>query len=82
MINKEEETTSFAEKLEQRGWLQGAIIEKDEATSLLKTPRCNLIDVNAEALNSEEFILLVASQSCDIANQDTHTKIARLLCRD
>ena len=73
MINKEEETTSFAEKREQRGWLQGAIIEKNEATSLLKTHRCNLIDVNAEALNSEEFILLVASQSCDIANNAVNT---------
>lgn len=56
--------------LEAKGWLQGCIIPKDQAVALLEHGNTTCIDINKTLLLDDEFVLVVASQSCDIARDE------------
>ncbi|WBA14804.1 hypothetical protein [Salinivibrio proteolyticus] len=56
--------------LEARGWLQGCLIPKESAIDLLEQEATCCIDIDQPALADDDFVLVVASQSCDIARND------------
>jgi hypothetical protein len=61
---------NFGSDLEAKGWLQGCIIEKQQALILLEMKDTICIDIDKVKLAEEDFVLLVASQSCDIARNE------------
>ncbi|MGF1764838.1 hypothetical protein [Aliivibrio kagoshimensis] len=65
--------SSLGEQLEMNGWLQGSIISGNCAIETLK--QCRVIDLDVSRLVKDEFILIVASQSCYIARSDDESSI-------
>lgn len=61
---------NFGSTLETKGWLQGCIIPKEQAVVLLGHENTTCIDVNKAGLVDDNFVLVVASQSCDIARDE------------
>lgn len=61
---------NFGSILEAKGWLQGCIIEKQQALILLGMEDTICIDINKAKLAEEDFVLVVASQSCDVARDE------------
>ncbi|AYC06560.1 hypothetical protein ACSVJV_001987 [Vibrio cholerae] len=61
---------NFGSTLEAKGWLQGCIIPKEQAVVLLGHEKTTCIDVNKAELVDDHFVLVVASQSCDIARDE------------
>ena len=57
--------------LEESGWLQGAIIRHSDAKEILQSSIC--IDVDLESIASRKFVLLVATQSCNLVNDVVQT---------
>lgn len=57
--------------LEESGWLQGAIIRHSDAKEILQSSIC--IDVDLESIDSRKFVLLVATQSCNLVNDVVQT---------
>ncbi|TVL59203.1 hypothetical protein AYJ00_13620 [Shewanella algae] len=64
-------TQSVGKRLEDRGWLQGSIIEKDHSLPLIFAGTC--IDVDPNELAALDFVLIIATQSCNIANANVNT---------
>ncbi|MCU8069890.1 hypothetical protein [Shewanella sp. SM32] len=62
---------SIGKQLEARGWLQGSIIDKEHCRTLLE--HATLIDVDLDHLLSKDFVLIVATQSCNLANDNVNT---------
>lgn len=64
-------TLSIGKQLESKGWLQGSIISKVSGLPLIY--QGILVDIVAEELAEHDFILIVATQSCNIANSAVNT---------
>ncbi|EKZ9012018.1 hypothetical protein CGJ07_23490 [Vibrio parahaemolyticus] len=64
-------TQSVGKQLEDRGWLQGSIIEKVHSLPLIFAGTC--IDVDPNELAALDFVLIIATQSCNIANANVNT---------
>lgn len=64
-------TQSVGKQLEDRGWLQGSIINKEQSLPLIYQGTC--IDVTPDCLAAHDFMLIVATQSCNIANAGVNT---------
>lgn len=64
-------TRSTGKLLEDRGWLQCALIDKDQALPLLS--KGILIDLSAETTAQSDFVLILATQSCNLAHSDVNT---------
>lgn len=64
-------TLSVGKVLEERGWLQCTVIDKGCGLPLLYNG--TLIDVDADSVAQYDFVLVVATQSCNIANKDVNT---------
>jgi hypothetical protein len=61
---------NYGYQLEKKGWLQGNIISKEQAIVLLQDQKALCVDINKTELIQEDFVLIVASQSCDLARND------------
>jgi len=61
---------NFGSTLEDKGWLQGRIIPKEQAFALLQMQSTICIDINDASLVNDNFFLVVASHSCDIARNE------------
>lgn len=59
----------YGEALEHKQWLQGTIVTAENAKAIVENAS-NLIEIDPQQLLSGDFILLTASQSCYIANDD------------
>lgn len=64
-------TQPVGQQLEKRGWLQGSIIDKAQSLPLIYQSTC--IDVIPDELAAHDFVLVVATQSCNIANIGVNT---------
>lgn len=64
-------TESISTTLEKRGWLQGALINKEQSLTLLA--KSTLIDVILQDLEDKDFDLIVVTQSCNIASDKVTT---------
>ncbi|HHF3085174.1 TPA: hypothetical protein ACPJ1F_003383 [Vibrio diabolicus] len=64
-------TQPVGQQLEKRGWLQGSIIDKAQSLPLIYQGIC--IDVNPDELAAQDFVLVVVTQSCNIANNGVNT---------
>jgi hypothetical protein len=64
-------TLSVGKQLESKGWLQGSIISKLSGLPLIY--QGILVDIVAEELAGYNFVLIVATQSCNIANSAVNT---------
>ena len=60
-------------QLEKQGWLQASLINKAEAEKLLQCTDTQVVDVDIKALLNDDFVFVVANQSCDIARNDVAT---------
>ncbi|UAL43481.1 hypothetical protein K8B83_00875 [Shewanella inventionis] len=59
----------YGEFLEHLGWLQGAVVTDAHAHAIINNAS-NSIEIFSPKLLSEDFVLITASQSCNIANDD------------
>tara|TARA_Y100000780_G_C13688973_1_gene418747 strand:+ start:1677 stop:2522 length:846 start_codon:yes stop_codon:yes gene_type:complete len=57
--------------LEESGWLQGAIIGPEYIERILSASTC--IDVDAQAIERRDVVLVVATQSCNLVNEAVNT---------
>jgi hypothetical protein len=64
-------TQSVGKQLETQGWLQGALIDRAQALPLIFQGVC--IDIEPDQLAALDFMLVVATQSCNIANAGVNT---------
>jgi hypothetical protein len=62
---------SVGRQLEKKGWLQGSIISDLSGLPLIH--RGILVDITPEKLSESNFVLIVATQSCNIANEAVNT---------
>lgn len=63
------ELRKLGETLENHGWLQGAVVTNPHAR-LIARNASNIVEVDIDNLLDEDFVLIVATQSCSIANND------------
>lgn len=63
-----EEDANYGHQLETAGWLQTRIIRSEQIAYLVYNAD-HLIEVNPDDILGADCVLIVASQSCDIANQ-------------
>lgn len=62
---------SMGKAIESCGWLQGKLIPKASAQTILK--EAILIDVELSELEAKDFDLIVVTQSCNLANEAVPT---------